>query len=156
MGDEDRWEKVRRIVGEENEKLFTRLVEKLGKKTRTRKSPVEIVNGQWTGITPELLSSWKTAYGSVDIDAEMKKAAAWLLSNPTQAPNKDLRRYLNNWLAKHQERSAIRSIPTRNEPLPMLKTCSYCERPSTCAPNRIPACDDHSLDAMDQKPVKAA
>ena len=148
MSDEDRWAKLeellRRVIGEE--------LDARGVKAKTK---IGFVGGRWTGITADQLSAWRAAYGSVDIEQDLLRAAAHLMSNPQKNP-KNCARFLNAWLARSQDRFSIRSIPTRNEPPPMPKTCSYCERPSTCAPNRIPACDDHSLKAMDQEPVKAA
>lgn len=147
MSDADRWTKLeqvlRKVIGEE--------LDARGIKSKIK---VGFLNGQWTGLTENQLSAWRSAYGSVDLDEEMRRAAAWLMSNPKRIP-RDAGKFLNAWFARTQDRSAIRSIPTPSDPV-KAKTCSYCERPSTCAPNRIPACDAHSLKAMDQEPVKAA
>lgn len=144
MADEDRWTKleevVRRVVREE--------IAQLGKKPK-----IDFVNGRWVGITPDQLSAWRDAYGSVDIDAELKKAAAWIVSNPHLAPAKQVGRFLNTWLSRTQNTLSIRSIPTRSEMVEAKKLCSYCSKVGTSSPNRIWACDDHTLDAMDQKPV---
>lgn len=147
MGDEDRWTKleevVRRVVREE--------IAQLGKKAK-----LDFVNGKWVGVTPEQLEAWKAAYGAVDIEAELKKAAAWIVSNPHLAPKSQLGRFLNTWFSRTQDRSSIRSIPSVSERAnvagPARKLCSYCTKVATAAPNRIWACDDHTLDAMDQKP----
>ena len=144
MGDEDRWTKleevVRRVVREE--------IAGLGKKAK-----LDFINGRWVGVTPEQLEAWRAAYGSVDIDSELKKAAAWIVSNPMKAPKNQLGRFLNTWFSRTQNTLSIRSIPTPSEMRQARKLCSYCEKVATNSPNRIWACDDHTHDAMDQKPV---
>jgi hypothetical protein len=147
VADENKWAKleeiIRRVVREE--------VAALGSKAK-----LGFVNGKWTGVTSAQLEAWMAAYGAVDIDAELKKAAAWIVSNPHLAPKSQLGRFLNTWFARTQDRSSIRSIPSPSERVaagPGKKLCSYCERVATNSPNRIWACDDHTHDAMDQKPV---
>ena len=149
----DKWERleavVRRVIREELDARLHETERQLS--LLSHKPKVEFINGQWTGITPEQLSSWKLAY-SCDVDQELKKAAAWLTSNKQP---KNHGRFLNAWLSKSSERSLIRSIPTRNE-IPAKQKCAYCDKPATGAPNRTPSCDLHFQAAMDHEPVKAA
>ena len=145
MGEEDRWAKleeiVRRVVREE--------ISALGKKTK-----LGFENGRWTGITEEQMSAWKAAYGAVDVEGELKKAAAWIVSNPQLAPAKLHGRFLNTWLARQQNQSSLRSIPTRQpEQGPGKKLCAYCDQVSTGVVNGLSHCRAHALDAMDEKPV---
>ena len=49
-----------------------------------------------------MLGTWKNAYPNVDIDQQLKKCEAWLLSNTNKA-KKDFKRFTNNWLAKAME-----------------------------------------------------
>ena len=151
MGEEERWRKVREIVREECERMAQTILAALEKHGAKKKLGFE--NGRWTGVTEEQLAAWRAAYGSVDIDAELRKAAAWIVSNPHYAPKAQLGRFLNTWFSRTQDRSAIRSIPTRSESGPGKKLCSYCDQVATSCPNRIWACDAHIHDAMDQKPV---
>jgi hypothetical protein len=145
MAEEDRWgrleEIVRRVVREE--------IAALGKKTK-----VEFQNGRWTGVTEEQMSAWKAAYGAVDIEGEMKKAAAWILSNPHLAPSKQPGRFLNTWFARQQNQASLRSIPSGKsvEPGPGKKLCAYCDQVATGLVNAIWHCRGHALDAMDEKP----
>ena len=151
MSDEDRWTKVREIVREECERIEARIVAVLQKHGKAK---LEFVNGRWVGVTPEQLEAWKAAYGAVDIEAELKKAAAWIVSNPHLAPKSQFGRFINTWLSRTQNTSSIRSIPTRSEMhQEHKKLCVYCSKVATSSPNRIWACDDHTLDAMDQKPA---
>lgn len=151
MGDEDRWAKVREIVREECERIESRILAVLEK--HGQKPKLGFLNGKWIGVTDPQLEAWKAAYGAVDIEAELRKAAAWIVSNPTLAPRKDYGRFLNSWMSKTQDRSAIRSIPTRNEPGPSKKLCEYCDKVATGNPNRIWACDEHFTKAMHHEPV---
>lgn len=148
MGDEDRWAKVRQIIREECERIEARILcvlEKHGAKPK-----LGFGNGKWTGVTEEQLEAWKAAYGAVDIEVELKKAAAWIVSNPHLAPRSQFGRFLNTWLARGQNQSSIRSIPTRSEMKPSV--CAYCDKPGTGSVNGLRHCSDHTLDAMDQKP----
>ena len=121
MGEEDRWNKleeiVRRVVREELSGL-------------KKKPELKLVNGQITGITADLMSSWEAAYGSVDIPSEIRRAAAWLMSNPQGVP-KNITRFLNNWFTKIQDRAAIRSIPAQQERREIKRrACAYCSADS--------------------------
>ena len=123
MSDEDRWAKLeeimRRVVGEELDARGVKVKTKLG-----------FINGKWTGITTEQLSAWRVAYGAVSIDEELKKMAAWIVSNPLQAPKSNFARFVNAWLSKQQNFSSIRSIPTQSNPMTPL-ICAYCSSPAS-------------------------
>ena len=141
---EDRWAKleeiVRRVVREEVAALAVVKKVKLGFK-----------NGRWTGITQEQMEAWKAAYGMVDIEAELKRAAAWIVSNPHLAPKSQLGRFLNTWFAKGQDRASIRSIPLKEERQPK-KACAYCSADATGSVAGILCCREHTRDARDGKP----
>src|SRR5678816_872478 len=97
-----------------------------------KKAKLEFIGGKWVGITEQQILAWREAYGMVDIDAELKKAAAWIVSNPHLAPKAQLGRFLNSWFAKHQDRASIRSIPLEQNK-PNRKLCAYCEKVGTGA-----------------------
>jgi len=144
---EDRWEKLRQIVEEALDK-------KLHEHGFTKKTKLGFINGKWTGVTEEQLGAWKEAYGLCDVEAELKKASAWIVSNPSLAPKQNYARFLNSWLARQQTTLSIRSIPTRNEQAQDTKKfCAYCQKPTVGSVNGIWHCAAHSYDAMDQKPT---
>ena len=148
MEQEDRWGKLEEIV----KRVVERALDERGLKAKTK---VAFANGKWIGITDEQLAAWKEAYGSLDVEAELKKSAAWIVSNPHLAPKSQFARFLNSWLARQQMTSAIRSIPTRSEVV--KKSCAYCERPATGKVNGYDACEAHWRSAMDhEKPAKTA
>ena len=153
MGDEDRWAKVREIVREECERIEGRILEVLAK--HGSKQKLGFVNGKWTGITAEQREAWAAAYGAVDIEGELKKAAAWIVSNPHLAPKSQLGRFLNTWFSRTQDRSSIRSIPSQSEKpnVAPKKLCEYCDKVATGNPNRTWACDEHFTAAMHHEPV---
>jgi len=106
MTEQDRWMKlaeiVRQVVREEIAGL--------------RKKPkIDLVSGRWTGLGEEQLEAWEAAYPGVDVDAEVKKAAAWCLSNPDSAPKSQYGRYLNTWLSRQQNQASLRAIPTARQ-----------------------------------------
>lgn len=139
---DDRWNRleeiVRRVVREE--------IAVLGKKQK-----VGFENGRWIGITEEQMNAWRAAYGAVDIEGEMKKAAAWILSNPHLAPSRQPGRFLNTWLARQQNQSSLRSIPSGRavEPGPGKKLCAYCDKVATGMTSAIWTCPAHLRNALD-------
>ena len=128
VNEEERWEKVRRIVREENERLEQRLIAALG---REKKTKVDFANGKWVGITAQLQESWASACPGVDIPTELIKAAAWIMSNPTLAPKTQFSRFLLSWFSRTQDRLSIRSIPMQSNSKPVPMTCAYCSSPAT-------------------------
>jgi hypothetical protein len=148
VGDEDRWQKLEQIL----KRVVDDALDSRGLRAKTK---LGFVNGRWTGVTDEQLEAWKAAYGAVDIEAELKRAAAWIVSNPTMAPKNQHGRFLNTWLSRTQNQSSLRSIPTRSEPQqgPGLKLCAYCERVATAKVSGVSHCSDHGRDAMEGRPV---
>ena len=145
MSDEDRWAKLEQII--------TRVVENaLDSRGLTAKTKLGFANGKWTGVTEHQLSAWKAAYGSVDIQDELNKMAAWIVSNPMAAPKNNFARFANTWLSRCQDRSAIRSIPTRSEVETKRKHCAYCPNIATGSVGGVWACSSHMSDAMEGKP----
>lgn len=143
---EDKWGKleeiVRRVVQEE--------IAALGKKTKVR---LELVNGRWVGVTEEQMNAWRDSCPGVDIDSELKKMAAWIVSNPMMAPKSQLSRFVNSWLAREQNRLAIRAIPAAERKTEIkMKPCEYCANVATSAPGGIWACREHTDDALARKP----
>jgi hypothetical protein len=151
MTEEERWSKVRQIVREENEALLAEIAKIVGSKN---KKTIEFVNGRWVGVTEDQMQAWKEAYGAVDIDAELKKMAAWMVSNPHLAPAKQVGRFVNSWLAKSQNSASLRSIPLepRKTETPK-KLCVYCTSIAAGQVGGIWACDPHWQKAMDRDPI---
>jgi hypothetical protein len=66
----------------------------------------------FVGITKTDLEVWVGAYPAVNIELQIKKAAAWQSANPKKR-KKNYERFLVNWLGKCQERGG--DIPS-NKP----------------------------------------
>lgn len=149
---DDKWERVRQIVREECDRIERNILAVLEKNGNKQKP--NFVNGKWVGITEEQLEVWKAAYGAVDIEAELKKAAAWIVANPNLAPKSQHGRFLNTWLSRTQTQASIRSIPSRNEPQPEKKRlCAYCSSSANGSVQGVWACSTHMRDAIDGTPV---
>lgn len=140
---EERWVKLEEIVRKVIREEIASLIK--------GKPKLGFDNGRWVGITEEQMRAWREAYGIVDIEAELKRAAAWILSNPHLAPRSQYPRFLNTWFAKQQNTLALRSIPGKVE-VAKPKSCAYCDKPSNGMVNGIFHCRAHGLDAMDEKP----
>jgi hypothetical protein len=148
VGDEDRWAKLEEIM----RRVVETALDARGLKAKTK---VGFVKGKWIGITQEQKEAWAAAYGAVDLDAELRKAAAWIVSNPDLAPQSQHGRFLNTWFGKEQNKASIRSIPTRSEQpqTPPRKLCEYCDKVATGNANRIWACGEHFDKALQHEPV---
>lgn len=140
MGEDERWKRVedifRRVMREE--------LAALGFKPKAR---ISFTGGELVGITPDVVKAWRASYGSVDIDKELNRAAAWIASNPSKAPKREVSRFLNSWLAREQDRASIRAIP--NVTSILTKSCAYCGKPATGSVNGYDHCSAHAQSAMD-------
>jgi len=59
-------------------------------------------DGAWTGIPDALMATWKQAYPALSLDAELSKAAAWIIANPANKKS-NYARFLTNWLTRAQD-----------------------------------------------------
>lgn len=57
---------------------------------------LQMQGGKQYVVPPEIITAAREAYPLVNIEREIKRAAAWLVSNPTKR-KKDAPRFLNNW-----------------------------------------------------------
>jgi hypothetical protein len=55
-------------------------------------------NGDFENLD-EYLEAWKKAYPHLDVATEIRKAGAWLITNP-ERKRKNLARFLNGWLSR--------------------------------------------------------
>jgi hypothetical protein len=76
-------------------------------------------DGKWSGVPDRLLATWKEAYPALSLDAELSKAAAWIIANPKNKKS-NYARFLTNWLSRAQDKAPaqratqFRSYPDRN------------------------------------------
>lgn len=59
-------------------------------------------NGEDFEVSSDLITKWATAYAPIDVEAEIKRAAAWASGSK---PKKDWRRFLVNWLGREFKRN---------------------------------------------------
>lgn len=60
----------------------------------------DAASGSFTDLSEEQIAFWRDAYPGVEIDAELRRAAAWIDANPSRAPTTRVKSFLNAWLAK--------------------------------------------------------
>lgn len=95
-------------------KIFFRKYEKKAKEkrepkkelTNSKKILFNFQDGRFYNISNTLLEPWKEAYPAIDVTAEIRKAAAWLIANPKNK-KKSYERFLNQWLSRAQD-SAVK------------------------------------------------
>ena len=56
------------------------------------------IDKYFNNIDPTIIKSWSDAYPTLNINEELKKSKAWLLSNPS-SHKKKFSRFVNNWLS---------------------------------------------------------
>jgi hypothetical protein len=144
----DKWARleqlVRQVLREELEKLTARIEEAVSSK----KEKVDFVNGVF--VIPKMhRASLEAAYGSIDLDDEIRRAAAYITTNPHKAPKSQYGRFLNAWLARSQDRAALKLIPPREEI--KRRACGYCSLNSIGSVNGIQHCRAHYQDAYEGK-----
>lgn len=141
---EDRWAKleeiVRRVVREE-----------LSTISPQKKKKVEFKNGRFVGLGEIELAALKAAYPAVDVDKQLKEMAAWIVTNPDDAPASNYGAFINTWLRKHQNQHSLRSVPTHREEI-KRRACAYCSADSTGSVNGIQHCRAHYQDAYEERP----
>lgn len=59
-------------------------------------------NGEDFQVSSDLITKWADAYAPIDVEAEIKRAAAWASGSK---PKKDWRRFLVNWLGREFKRN---------------------------------------------------
>jgi hypothetical protein len=65
---------------------------------------IEFDGIQFLHITPGLRDAWQRAYPALSLDAELARAAAWLIANPKNRKS-NYARFLTGWLSRAQDRA---------------------------------------------------
>ncbi|MEX3628442.1 MAG: hypothetical protein VB138_02080 [Burkholderia sp.] len=77
-----------------------------------RKVDFDFSAGRFVDLPDSLVDGWADAYPAVNIQQEIAKAAAWLMSNPKNKKS-DYPRFLNNWLSRTQD--SARPVATQRQ-----------------------------------------
>ena len=82
-------------------------------------------------VTQSKIDEWQELYPAVDVMQTLKTAKAWCINNPKKRKTKTgILRFLNNWLAKEQDKPRITTQPNGlaiNEILQVQIKKLYCE-----------------------------
>ena len=104
----------------DGDKVFSWLMERYskyqGRKTAGTVMPYdERVNNFFTQIASEgaWLDDMRKAFPGINIENELDKSKAWLLSN--KAHKKDLKKFCYNWIAKARPQTTILQDKTRED-----------------------------------------
>lgn len=71
---------------------------------RSEKVEFDAHRGKFNNITEQQLDLWRAAYPAVQIETELNKMAAWLVSNPKNRKS-NYPKFINNWLSRAQDRA---------------------------------------------------
>lgn len=72
--------------------------------------------GSFTNIDAMDAMDFKAAYPSVNLDAEVKRAAIWILSNPAKRPTSNFARFLASWFSRSQNKFDIAKSTGQKQP----------------------------------------
>lgn len=67
---------------------------------------------EWVNITDEWIAFWRKTYPAVDVEAELQRMAAWLVTDPTRK-KKNYAKAINFWLGKEQDRGGRKNGRTQ-------------------------------------------
>ena len=71
-----------------------------------------VLGGETVPVSEEYVRELDSLYLAIDVRQEIRNAKAWLISNPTRV-KKDWKRFLNNWLARSNDRARFESNSAR-------------------------------------------
>lgn len=71
-----------------------------------------VIGGETVEVSEEYVGELEALYLAIDVRQEIRNAKAWLISNPTRV-KKDWKRFLNNWLARSNDRARFESNSAR-------------------------------------------
>jgi phage replication O-like protein O len=76
-------------------------------------------DGVWINIPDALMANWEQAYPALSLEAELSKAAAWIIANPKNKKS-NYARFLTNWLTRAQDSAPRRSTNANSDNRPKL------------------------------------
>lgn len=76
-------------------------------------------DGVWHDIPIALMATWVKAYPALSLDAELSKAAAWIIANPKNKKS-NYARFLTNWLTRAQDKAPKHGGGNDNDDRPRL------------------------------------
>ena len=99
------------------------------------------------------ISKWSALYPAVDILAELRKMAGWLDANPTRRKTKaGIRRFVNGWLSKEQDRGGSAPAPTYQSKA-AERNAQYCQHDAPLSPLEKKAVERAlAKEAYDERP----
>ena len=69
-------------------------------------------DGSMFPVYSEQINEWKSLYGNVDIEQQLKNMKGWLLSNPSRRKtSKGIMRFINSWLTSEQDKGSKAANP---------------------------------------------
>ena len=110
-------------------------------------------DGAMFPVEEDDISKWSALYPSVDILAELRKMAGWLDANPTRRKTKaGIRRFVNGWLAKEQDRGGSAPAPTYQSKA-AERNAQYCQHDAPLSPLEKKAVERAlAKEAYDERP----
>ena len=79
------------------------------KARKDRKDPIslDMTTGSWAGVTDQDMARWSQMFPGVNVQAELKRAALWVLGHPARAKVR-WTAFLMRWLTRAMERQEPR------------------------------------------------
>ncbi len=83
----------------------------IARKRETSSAPKVYFNPEtqrWDNITENMVALWERAYPACDMERELTKMAAWILSNPKKGKKSNYSKFITNWLSREQDKGGTR------------------------------------------------
>ncbi len=112
---------------------------------KTKADPVEFdfEKGTFLGPIGDLFGRFREAFPAIDVDAEARRAALWLVANPANRKS-NYTRFLTNWMSRAQDKAPRLNTPQTFRPSP-----TYGTRPTR--PGRFDHADDFTSQAFGRR-----
>jgi hypothetical protein len=64
---------------------------------------------KWQNISDKDVEIWQDAYPACDLEIELTRMIAWIVSNPTKGKKSNWRKFINNWLSRTQDKGGTKN-----------------------------------------------
>lgn len=102
--------KIKEIKGEESKSNTYAQTSKPKSEPNMQDSPIlfNFSTKDWVGITDNHRKIWNEAYPECDIDSELARMKAWILSAGSKGHKKNWQKFITGWLSRAREQKGVK------------------------------------------------
>lgn len=72
---------------------------------------LDLESWEWINLGDDLRSAWTTDYPGIDVDAELRKARAWVRADPAKRRKSNWTKFVSGWFSRAQDKAGTQRIP---------------------------------------------